>query len=257
MANAPGGEADFASPAELIGHPARAAMLRALLDGRALPMSMLASEAGVAASTASAHLSRLVDGGLLTARPQGRHRYYALASPRVATALETLAGLGPPAPVRSLRTGTRAQALRRARTCYDHLAGHLGVAVMTALLERGALAGGDGRHDPDRDVHDELSKPGRHLDYRITDGGWVLLDDLGVTLPNTRRQAVGYCIDWTEQRHHLGGALGAALLARFEDLSWLRRGERRVPRAVGVTDLGQEGFARLFDIDTKQLAVAG
>lgn len=257
MGHTPGGEADFASPAELIGHPARATMLRALLDGRALPMSMLASEAGVAASTASAHLSRLVDGGLLTARPQGRHRYYQLASPRVAAALESLAGLVPPAPVRSLRTGTRSHALRRARTCYDHLAGHLGVAVMSALLERGALTGGDGRHDPARDTADQLSKPGRHLDYRLTDRGWALLDELGVTLPEGRRQSVGYCIDWTEQRHHLGGALGAGLLARFEDLAWLRRGERRIPRAVGITDAGRDGFHRLLAIDTEHLATAG
>jgi DNA-binding transcriptional ArsR family regulator len=116
----------FAAPAELIGHPARAAILLALLDGRALPMSMLADEAGVAASTASAHLSRLVEGGLLRVRQEGRRRYYALASPKVAAALEALAQLAPVRPVRSLRAGTRAQALRVARTCYDHVAGHLG-----------------------------------------------------------------------------------------------------------------------------------
>lgn len=131
------GEADFGTPAELIGHPARSAMLLALLDGRALPMSMLAGEAGVAASTASAHLARLVEGGLLRARPQGRHRYYELASPQVAEALESLARLAPPQPVRSLRAGTRAQALRVARTCYDHLGGHLGVALMRSLIDQG------------------------------------------------------------------------------------------------------------------------
>jgi DNA-binding transcriptional ArsR family regulator len=125
-----GGDADFAGPAELIGHPTRSAMLLALLDGRALPMSMLAGEAGVAASTASEHLTRLVRGGLLRVRQQGRHRYYELASTDVALALEALARLAPPRPVRSLRAGTRAEALRRARTCYDHVAGHLGVALM-------------------------------------------------------------------------------------------------------------------------------
>lgn len=255
MADTAGGDADFRTPAELMGHPARAAMLRALADGRALPMTMLAAEAGVAASTASAHLARLVDGGLLVSRAQGRHRYYALASPQVALALETLATLVPPRPVRSLRAGTRAQALRRARTCYDHLAGHLGVAVMGALLGRGALTGGDGRHDPAAATTDRLSAPGRDLDYALTDTGRGLLAELEVTIPATRRRTVAYCVDWTEQRHHLGGAVGAGLLTRFDELGWVRRGDRH-PRAVGVTNAGRAGFADTFGIDTDTLAAA-
>jgi DNA-binding transcriptional ArsR family regulator len=110
-----GGDADCTGPAELIGHPARSAMLLALLDGRALPMSMLASEAGVAASTARAHLSRLVDGGLLEVSRQGRHRYYAIASPDVARTLAALADRTGPRPARSMRAGTRASTLRVAR----------------------------------------------------------------------------------------------------------------------------------------------
>lgn len=255
MVDRAGGDADFTTPAELIGHPARAAMLRALVDGRALPMTMLAAEAGVAASTASAHLGRLVDGGLLVSHAQGRHRYYALASPRVARALEALATLAPPRPVRSLRAGTRAQALRRARTCYDHLAGHLGVAVMTALLERGALVGGDGHHDVTAATRDRLSAPGADREYALTEGGRALLADLAVTLPTSRRRTVAYCVDWTEQRHHLGGAVGAGLLARFDELGWVHRLERQ-PRAVDVTDAGRAGFARVFGIDTDVLATA-
>lgn len=254
MSRTADGDVDFAKPAELIGHPARSAMLRALLDGRALPMSMLASEAGVAASTASAHLTRMVDGGLLTIRQQGRHRYYELASRRVADAVEALAAIGPQVPVRSLRAGTRAAALRRARTCYDHLAGHLGIAVMSALLERDALVGGDGRHDPERDHSDRLASTGRHVTYDLTDAGWALLEQLEVTLPRSRRQTVAYCVDWTEQRHHVSGALGAGLCTRFEELEWIRRGAGRVARAVEITDAGRDGLRRSFDIDTEELA---
>ncbi|CAL99438.1 ArsR family transcriptional regulator [Saccharopolyspora erythraea NRRL 2338] len=249
-----GGDADFTTPAELIGNPARSAMLLALLDGRALPMSMLASEAGVAPSTASAHLSRLVSGGLLRVRGQGRHRYYELASAEVVAALEALARLAPPRPVRSLRAGTRAHALRLARTCYDHVAGHLGVALMQALLEAGAVVGGDGRHDPRVARLDRLSAPGRDLDYRLTDAGWELFSRLGVVVPSGRRRLTAYCVDWTEQRHHLAGAAGSALLTRFEELDWVRRGAKGAPRALGVTDAGRLGFAEHFAIDTEALA---
>ena len=253
MADTAGGDGDFTTPAELIGHPARSAMLRALVDGRALPMTALAGEAGVAPSTASAHLARLVDGGLLSVRTEGRHRYFALASPEVARALESLAALAPPRPVTSLRAGTRAQALRRARTCYDHLAGHLGVAVTAALLERGALVGGSGRHDARAAVRDRLSAPGADRRYALTDDGRALLDELAVTVPATRRPSVAYCVDWTEQRHHLAGAVGAGLLTRFVELGWLRRGERH-RRAVTVSDVGRDGFARVLGIDTDALA---
>ena len=128
---------------------ARAQVL-ALLDGRSLPSGLLATEAGVAASTMSEHLARLLDAGLVTAERQGRAHYFRLAGPAVAHALEALARLAPPEPVRSLRQGTRAHALRRARTCYNHLAGRLGVDLMTALIDRGLLTGGDGHHHRDR-----------------------------------------------------------------------------------------------------------
>lgn len=247
-----GGEADFGLPAELIGHPTRSAMLLALLDGRALPMSMLAAEAGIVPSTASAHLSRLVDGGLLRVRPQGRHRYYELASAEVVAALEALARLAPPRPVRSLRAGTRARALRVARTCYDHLAGHLGVAVFGALLDDGLLRGGDGVHDPARADRDRLSAPGRDVDYALTDAGRTRFDQWGVTFPPGRRRTVGYCVDWTEQRHHLAGAAGAGLFTWFEHSGWLRRATGS--RALLITDSGRRGFADRFGIDTASWA---
>jgi DNA-binding transcriptional ArsR family regulator len=248
---------DLGVPAELIGHPARSAILVALLDRRALPMSMLAGEAGVSASTASAHLGRLVDGGLLHVRRQGRHRYYELASQDVADALEALARLAPTEPVRSLRADSRARALRLARSCYDHVAGHLGVAVMGSLLAKGALRGGDGLHHPDTARRDRLSAPGRDVDYQLTDSGWTLFDRLGVDVPRKRRRLVAYCVDWTEQRHHLGGTSGAALLNRFQELDWLRRNTGGASRALSITDAGRRGFGEYFDINTESLATPG
>src|SRR4051812_17871883 len=140
------GDTDLAALGAVLAERARTRMLLALGDGRALAASVLAAEAGVARSTASAHLGRLVDAGLLAVTVQGRHRYYRLAGAEVAELIEALARVAPPAPVRSLREGTRAHALRAARSCYDHLAGRLGVAVMRALIDDGAIAGGDGRH---------------------------------------------------------------------------------------------------------------
>jgi DNA-binding transcriptional ArsR family regulator len=238
-----GGEVDLAGPAELIGNPARAAMLLALLDRRALPMSTLADEAGVAASTASAHLARLVDGGLLRVRQEGRHRYYELASDRVAESLEALARLAPPKPVRSLRADTRAHALRAARTCYDHIAGHLGVEIMRSLLRRNAVTGGNGRHDDA--TADHLAAPGRTCDYQLTETGWALFEELGVVVSPGRRRLVGYCVDWTEQRHHLAGAAGAALLDRVVELGWVQRGPKRT---LKITEAGQEGLHRHFGL---------
>jgi DNA-binding transcriptional ArsR family regulator len=133
------GDVDLARTAALIGDPGRARVLRALADGRELAATVLAHEAGVAPSTASVHLAKLVEGGLVTAESRGRHRYFRLAGPDVAAALEALAKLAPSAPVRSLREGTKAQAVRAARTCYDHLAGRLGVAIMSAFIAEGVL----------------------------------------------------------------------------------------------------------------------
>jgi DNA-binding transcriptional ArsR family regulator len=221
-------------------------MLLALGDGRALAASVLAAEAGVAASTASAHLGKLVDSGLLTVLPQGRHRYYRLAGPQVGELLEVLARLAPAALVRSLRQGTRAEAVRTARTCYDHLAGRLGVALFAALLDAGHVTGGDGTHHPYTARADTLSARGRDLDYRLTADGHRALGELGVALPAPRRDgtlAVRYCVDWSEQRHHLAGAVGRALTARLLDLRWLRRAD--AGRAVHLTPEGRRELPRL------------
>jgi hypothetical protein len=142
---------------------------------------------------------------MLTVVPQGRHRYYRLAGPQVAELIEALARVAPAAPVRSLREGTRAHAIRTARTCYDHLAGRLGVALMQSLIAEGAVTGGDGLHH--LDGADRLSAPGRDVDYRLSPAGAARLERLGIEAAADR--PLRYCVDWTEQAHHLSGPLGA------------------------------------------------
>ncbi len=238
------GEPDIARVAALMGEPARARVLMALVDGRALSASVLAAEAGVAASTISEHLARLVDAGLLTAERHGRSRYFRLAGPEVAEVLEALARIAPTQPVRSLRQGTRANALRRARTCYNHLAGQLGVALMVGLLERGVLEGGDGSRTAD----DRLSAPGRAVHYQLTPQGHSTLADFGVNVDAVlrRRPPIRYCMDWSEQSHHLAGPLGTAVTDRLFTVDWIRRTPRR--RAVVLTDAGRQGLHDTFGV---------
>jgi DNA-binding transcriptional ArsR family regulator len=238
------GDANIALTAALIGDPTRGRVLMALLDGRALPASMLAAEAGVTASTISEHLARLVHVGLLAAERRGRARYYRLGGPLVAEALEAIARISPPEPIHSIRQDTNAHALRYARTCYNHLAGRLGVAVMTALLELNLLAGGHGEHHPDRALRGRVAGPGRDgprrdVEYRLTPTGRQTFDELGLDLDDIERHrpAVRYCLDWSEQRHHLAGPLGTALTGRLFDLDWIRRTSRR--RVVRPTNRGR------------------
>jgi DNA-binding transcriptional ArsR family regulator len=241
------GDADIAVVGALLGDRARTRILAALGDGRALAASVLAVEAGVAASTASAHLARLVDGGLLVCERHGRHRYYRVAGPDVARLLEAMARLAPPEPVTSLREGTRAHALRVARTCYDHLAGQVGTGLMAAMIEGGLIDGGDGVYHPAAAARDRLSAPGRDVDYVLTERGAGVLSGLGVDLDGaaaSRRPFVRYCVDWSEQRHHLAGALGAAVHDRLVDLGWVRRQPRG--RAVWLTPEGARGLERTF-----------
>ncbi|MBV9838273.1 MAG: helix-turn-helix transcriptional regulator [Solirubrobacterales bacterium] len=249
------GDADIAKVGALVADPARARILLALGDGRALPASVLAGEAGVAPSTASVHLAKLVDGGMLNVERHGRHRYFRVAGEPVAALLEALARLSPPAPVRSLRAGTKASAVRFARTCYDHLAGVLGTELMAALLDRALLTGGDGVFARDSAVGDRLAAPGFDLDYRLTERGVAELGEFGIDfagLRERRRPLIRYCVDWSEQRHHLGGALGAALAERIFERGWVSRA--RDSRAVRVTDEGRQGLRERFGLELEQLA---
>lgn len=237
------GDPDIARLASAFADPRRIRVLMALGDGRALPAGRLAQEAGTAASTISNHLGVLLDHGLVTVEQHGRNRYYRLARGEVATILEALATLAPRRPVTSLRQHTKAAALRTARTCYHHLAGQAGVTLFHRFLDAGWVSGGDGRHHPDTSG-DRLSAPGRTVDYRLTPVGvdalaaWhIPVAALSVTRP------LRYCVDWTEQAHHLAGPLGTAVTARLFDLGWIVRGN--VPRSVRVTPQGEKGLSAL------------
>jgi DNA-binding transcriptional ArsR family regulator len=242
------GDTDISPLAALLADPARGRILLALGDGRALAASVLADEAGVAASTASAHLSKLVAGGLLTVERHGRHRYFRLAGPEVGELLEVLGRLSGSSPIRSLRDGTKAKAVRYARTCYDHLAGMVGTELMAAMIGDGTLAGGDGVFDPEKAARDRLSSPGFDFDYRLTPDGVDRLHEFGIdfeSLPR-RRPLIRYCVDWSEQRHHLAGSLGAAIAERMFELRWIRRADRS--RAVHLTDDGISGLQERFGV---------
>jgi DNA-binding transcriptional ArsR family regulator len=239
------GDADLASVGTLLAEPARARVLLGLGDGRELPASMLAAEAGVSASTASEHLSRLLDGGPVTVARRGRYRYYRLAGPQVSDLIEAVSRVAPARPVTSLREGTRANALRRARSCYDHLGGRLAVALTTAFLDRGLLAGHHGSIDLGRlDRARPIAGPLDPAAYVLTDAGAEALGDLGVEPPANR--AVRCCVDWTEQRHHMAGVVGGILLERFLTRGWVHPGSHH--RAVTVTAIGRTEIAARFGV---------
>lgn len=219
---------DIARVAALIGDPARANMLSALMDGRALTATELSNAAGISASTTSIHLGRLAEGGLVRKEKQGRHRYYRLAGPEVAVVLEAIMGLAQKTGATRVRTGPRDPALRQARVCYDHLAGEKGVALYEGLIRRGVLL--SGQDGPE-----------------ITEAGHAALGTFGVdtrALARGRRQLCRDCLDWSMRRHHLAGALGAALWSRMQELGWAKR----LPdsRAVRFTREGDGAFDRMF-----------
>ena len=216
----------LAATAALLGDPARANILVALMDGRALTAKELAYAARVSPPTTSGHLGKLTEAGLLTLHRQGRHHYYRLASPLVGQMVETvLAVAGPGAPVRSTWRG--GEALRTARTCYDHLAGRLGVALTDALCAQGHLV---------------LSADGGE----VSESGRRLLQDFGAEPPPGRRVFCRPCLDWSERRPHIGGRLGASLASRAFALGWITR--QRDTRAVTITEVGHVGLATHFGV---------
>ena len=227
----------FAEVAALAGDPARAAMLNALMDGRALTASELARTAGITPQTASGHLARLTKAGLIAVTVQGRHRYHSLASPSVARMMESIMQVASDAAAsrKPIVVGPRDAALRAARTCYDHLAGRLGVDLADAMV-----AGGQIELASDAGV--------------MTDSGMALLGKLGIDIealvPRPDRRGVRLlcrpCLDWSERRPHLAGAIGAALCAHCFDKGWIRRSEGT--RAVSVTPKGQQAFREIFGL---------
>lgn len=221
----------FADAAALIGEPGRAAMLAALMDGRAYTATELGHIAGVSAPTASGHLGKLLAAGLIALERQGRHRYYRLEGPDVVRALKSLAALAVQTRPRRRPTGPRDAAMRRARTCYDHLAGELGVALTDRLATLGYLV---------------ASANG----FEVTAAGERGLAALGIdvaALGRRRRPLVRSCLDWSERRPHLAGALGAALLDALEGRNWLVR--RPVGRTVTLTPAGRRGLETAIGLD--------
>ncbi|MHB1681560.1 MAG: ArsR/SmtB family transcription factor [Bacilli bacterium] len=222
---------DILTIGKLIGDPARAAMLVALLDGDPRPASDLAWLAHVSRQAASAHLSKLVAGGLLDVFTSGRYRYYRLKNAQVATALEMFASIAPQASVRSLRTSEELNALRTARICYDHLAGHVGVRLTAAFLAKQWLVD-------------------QGPQYGVTDRGVEGFRTLGIAVEEVRRarRVLAYpCMDWSESRSHLAGSLGAVVFKMLLDCGWVERMPTK--RAVQLTDTGRSALAHLLDME--------
>ncbi|WP_417699484.1 ArsR/SmtB family transcription factor [Pseudophaeobacter sp.] len=221
---------DIAQVATLIGDPARANMLTALMSGKALTVSELAQEAGVTIQTASSHLSKLDAGGLLRPRKQGRHKYFSLASDEVAHVLEGLMGLAAGAGHLRKRTGPKDAELRRARVCYNHLAGDMGTQMFDSLIAQGHLVL-------------------EGADLALTQSGLAFVSDFEIdaeALQRARAPLCRECLDWSERRSHLAGSLGRAFLTRFEDLTWAKRDQKT--RIVSFSDPGAVAFHRLFPV---------
>lgn len=218
---------DMAEVASLIGDVARANILATLLDGRASTALELALAANVTPQTASAHLAKLVEGSLLTVDRQGRHRYFRLASPQVARVLETIMDLAAATSPRHQRPLRMASDMRRARTCYDHIAGEIGVAITDALLARGAVV-----------LEGEAGE--------VTSDGHAFFASAGIDLSPGRSKRIFCrpCIDWSERRPHLGGRVGAAICTACLERGWLAR--RRNSRVLALTVEGQKALPAVF-----------
>ena len=223
-------DAAIAPVALILADPVRVAILMALSDGREFPAGELALAAGVTAPTASAHLAKLATTGLIGMRRDGRHRLYRLVRPELVQAMEALAVLAPEAAPRTHRQARIGRAVRAARTCYDHLAGRLGVGVTQALVRRGALR-----------------LAGKQ--FEVTTAGSELFQQFGIDLEQARARRRGFapaCLDWSERVPHVAGSLGAALLTALFEHGWIER----LPdsRAVVVTLAGRRGFERTFGL---------
>ncbi|WP_338549474.1 ArsR/SmtB family transcription factor [Roseovarius phycicola] len=219
---------DISRVAALIGDPARANILTALMSGKALTASELAGEAGVTLQTASSHLSKLESGGLIRLRREGRHKYFRLAGDDVAAVLEALMGLAAGAGQLRHQPGPKDRDLRRARVCYNHLAGDMGTQMFDSLQAQGFIASGDN-------------------DLVLTAAGRSFVTEFGIDLdqlPTSRAPMCRECLDWSERRSHLAGQLGRAMLSRMEETGWARRVDGT--RIVDFTPVGLRKFEQVF-----------
>lgn len=217
---------DISRIATLIGDPARSNMLLSLMDGRALTASELAEAGGITKQTASSHLGKLLDGGLLAKEVQGRHHYYRLGDGDVAHAIEALLQVAERGPGRRTRTGPSDPELRKARICYDHLAGELGVRLFDTMQTAGCLSENNG-------------------DIGMTDAGWGFLGKAGIDpadFPKSRRPMCRTCLDWSVRRHHLAGQVGSVILSRIMELGWARR--QTGTRIIAFSKPGEASFDR-------------
>jgi DNA-binding transcriptional ArsR family regulator len=224
---------NVAEVAALLGETSRATILTSLLDGRFHTASELAYMAAIKPQTASFHLSKLVDGNLVIVEKHGRHRYYQLANEEIARILESFLAISPPPEVRSLKQSRQMKLLQNARTCYDHLAGKLGVELTEAMLAAGYL---------EKEAQE----------FTITTAGEQFFTDFGIDLVELRGKRRSFshaCLDWSERHHHLAGALGSGLLKKFLTLGWITQDPSI--RAVTITDKGKIGFKKTFQIDIK------
>jgi DNA-binding transcriptional ArsR family regulator len=227
---------DIAMVASLVGDPARANMLTALMTGRALTAGELAAQAGITPQTASSHLAKLEAGRLIEQEKQGRHRYYRLTGPDVASVLEGLDGLAARTGHMRVRTGPKDPALRHARICYDHLAGDLGVQMLDSMKRQ------------------RLVRQSKQAIELTTEGKRFMASALQIdaeTLTHPRRPVCKACLDWSERRHHLAGTLGAAMMTRFTELKWAARDAAPGSRVVNFSRQGEKRFAALFGASEK------
>ena len=224
-------KSNVAMIASLVSEPSRAAILTVLLDGRFHTASELAHMAGIKPQTASFHLAKMTEAQVVTVEKQGRHRYFGIQNPEVARVMESLLSIAPPVQIKSFKQASENKAIRLARTCYDHLAGHLGVQIMDSLIEKGLLSEGQ----------DTL---------HVTEKGEAFFTDFQIDLTQIQKKRRSFshkCLDWSERRHHLAGALGSALLDRLLTLHWIER--LPTTRAIRITADGKRGFKEVFSIE--------
>ncbi len=219
--------------ASMVSDASRSAILNALMDGRFHAAGELARMAGIQPQTASFHLAKMVDTGLIAVEKQGRHRYYGIRNPEVAQVMESLLSIAPPVKIKLLRQSAEEQALRKARTCYDHLAGSLGVSLTQSLVREGILLEGENG-------------------FEVTKNGEAFFENFQIDLNRVKRKRRSFshkCLDWSERRHHLAGALGHALLDRLLELNWVQRLPNT--RAVKITPQGKVGLKETFALEVE------